>query len=51
MMQVLDVTSIFIHTGNFEPLNRPLEPPSNTSIMEAQKLAIKIFPSHNKYAY
>lgn len=45
MLQVLYVANIFIHKGDFEPLDRPLGPPPKPSIMEA------IFPSHLRYAY
>lgn len=51
MIQVLDIASIFIRIGNFEPLYITYGPPPKPSSMESLKLKIKILSSHLKYAY
>ncbi|XP_060177853.1 uncharacterized protein LOC132607792 [Lycium barbarum] len=51
MVQILDMTSIYIRAGEFEHLDRTVGVTPKLSIEEPTKLELKPLPAHLKYAF
>ncbi|XP_059277615.1 uncharacterized protein LOC132031693 [Lycium ferocissimum] len=51
MVQILDMASIYIREGEFEPLDRKMGVTPKLSIEEPPKLELKPLPAHLKYAF
>ncbi|XP_059306420.1 uncharacterized protein LOC132057845 [Lycium ferocissimum] len=51
MVQILDMASIYIREGEFEPLDRKMGVTPKLSIEEPPKLELKPLPAHIKYAF
>ncbi|XP_059312286.1 uncharacterized protein LOC132063647 [Lycium ferocissimum] len=51
MVQILDMASIYIREGEFEPLDKKMGVNPKLSIEEPSKLELKPLPAHLKYAF